>query len=314
MARRITIACPNLSLDRTMAVKSIHRGHVHRSTQSDARGGGKGVNVARALACVGVHATVVGLAAGRTGEAVVAMLQDEGIDTRAVWFEGETRSCLTVVDDDAITVFNEAGDPLSGATWDEFEATVAGALNEGALLVVSGSFPPQTPDDGAARLVEEAHVKGCVAICDTSRSQLAEALTARPDVVTPNLSEALALLEGIEGEAVETGPEARDRGLEAAHALVERGAACALVTLGAVGAVSSRRGHAGVWPAPTVDVVNPVGAGDCLVAGLAWGLSTGEDFDGCIRRGLAMSAASCETFPAGLLDVDRYEELLRSVN
>jgi fructose-1-phosphate kinase PfkB-like protein len=60
-------------------------------------------------------------------------------------------------------------------------------------------------------------------------------------------------------------------------------------------------------------VVNPVGAGDCLVAGLAWGLSTGADLRDSIPAAIAMAAASCETYFAGHLDNGRFHELRTAV-
>lgn len=102
------IACPNLSLDRTMRVEGLALGRVHRSARSDTRGGGKGVNVARALRHMEWDSLVIGLAGGRTGEAVVGLLQDEGLAHIAVDSPGETRSCLSIVSNSSLTVFNES--------------------------------------------------------------------------------------------------------------------------------------------------------------------------------------------------------------
>jgi fructose-1-phosphate kinase PfkB-like protein len=98
----------------------------------------------------------------------------------------------------------------------------------------------------------------------------------------------------------------------ASRALVERGARAAIVTAGASGAVSHAAGETVRWAPLDVAPLNPVGAGDCLVAGLAWGLASGDDFTASARRGIAMAAASCETFAAGVLERARYEALLAS--
>jgi fructose-1-phosphate kinase PfkB-like protein len=67
-----------------------------------------------------------------------------------------------------------------------------------------------------------------------------------------------------------------------------------------------------VLSAHTVSAVNPVGAGDCLVAGLAEGYATGRRLVESARRGMAMAAAGCETLAAGAFERDRFEQLLRS--
>ncbi|CAN5586675.1 1-phosphofructokinase family hexose kinase [soil metagenome] len=311
MTRRILIASPNLSLDRTIAVESVALGRVHRSMISDARGGGKGVNVARALGCIGFGATVVGLAGGRTGDAVVGLLQDEGIDTVAVRCDGETRSCLTVLATaERITVFNESGPAVSSEEWDAFHAEVEARVDPDTLFVCSGSFPPEAPDDGAARLIDAARRKGCFTICDTSRAQLANVLGARPDIVTPNLAEARTVLEGSTEERIDEEGDALESAAAAAEALTQHGPKAALVTAGRAGAAVACNGDTMSWRAFPVSVLNPVGAGDCVVAGLASGIVSGQDLGAAAYRGLAMAAASCETFAAGLLDRHRYEELL----
>ena len=159
--KRTLIACPNLSLDRTIRVERAALGSVHRSIESDVRGGGKGVNVARALKCMGRDVLVVGLSAGRSGQAVLGLLEDEGIDTIATNVKGETRSCLTVLSEQAPTVFNETGPRIDDAVWERFESTVAEQLDEAGLFVFSGSLPPGAPAGSAAGLIDRARAAGC---------------------------------------------------------------------------------------------------------------------------------------------------------
>ena len=309
MPAPIVVAGPNLSLDRTISIDRLEVGHVHRSSASDARGGGKGVNVVRALSCVGVNAEVLGFAGGHTGQAVTGLLDEEGIKARAVTVEGESRSCLTVLAAGDVTVFNESGVRIDDSSWRAYENLVRSALDQGGVFVCSGSFPPGAPEEGAARLIEIARARGCLTICDVAGALLDNALGANPDVVTPNLAEVTELLEGSTGEPVEPGPYAVERGADSARALVEGGAEAAVVTLSAAGAVSCYAGTVETWRPLPIRVVNPVGAGDCLVAGLAWGLSTGAGVRESIPTALAMAAASCETYFAGRIDRNRFHEL-----
>lgn len=306
----ILIACPNPSLDRTIEVPRLEPGHVHRATAVDVRGGGKGVNVARALACIGSTGRVVALLGGRIGDVVHALLADEGIDTIAVSSTGETRSCITALGGASATVFNEPGPSIDAATWARFEEAVAHAVEPESVFVCSGSFPLGAPPDAAARLIALARERGAITICDTSGAQLERALAAGPNLITPNLAEAQAVLEGAESEPMDSGTDAVERAAAAAVALRERGPAAVLVTVGAAGAALAQRSGTTTFAAPPVELCNPVGAGDCLVAGIAYGLAASEELAAASRRGIAMAAASCETFPAGLLDPARAEWFL----
>jgi 1-phosphofructokinase family hexose kinase len=305
----IVIACPNLSLDRTMLVEGLALGRVHRSARSDIRGGGKGVNVARALRHMGRESLVIGLAGGRTGEAVVGLLQDEGLALVALDSPGETRSCLSVISDGSMTVFNESGPRLDEVVWSRYEAAVLEGLADGDLLVCSGSFQPGTPDDAAARLVAGARERGCLTVCDTSRAHLARALAARPDIIKPNLPEALGVLGETDGEPVEAGADALQRAQGAALRLLERGPRIVIVSAGEAGLVYATEGRAHTVEAQRVNVLNPVGAGDCLVAGVALELSRGASLHDALLTGTAMGAAGCETFAAGSVDPERVRAL-----
>jgi 1-phosphofructokinase family hexose kinase len=307
----IFVACPNLSLDRTMSVDRVDAGHVHRSDRADVRGGGKGVNVARALGCVGTRSSVATIVAGRTGEAAIGLLADEGVDVTTTRTSGETRSCLTVLTGNGATVFNESGPRIDGAAWRRFSSAIDGWMPHGCIFVCSGSWPPGSPDDAAAQLIAMATKRGCTTICDTARAQLAVALDVKPDVIKPNIDEALAVLGEGNQERVEAPRRMKDA-RRAATTLVGRGPAAVVVSAGASGVVLAQRDGVTEFRAHRVKVVNPIGAGDSLVAGIADSLSRGEELKASVRWGIAMAAASCETFAAGALDKDRARALYAS--
>jgi tagatose 6-phosphate kinase len=304
----IFVACPNLSLDRTIALDDFQPGRVHRSNKSDIRGGGKGINVARALACIGSRGRVAGIAAGHTGDAVLGLLADEGLDISTTRTSGETRSCLTVLAAEKITVFNEAGPRIDEEDWVRYKSAVSEWLTPGSVFICSGSWPPGAPENAAAELVGVAAERACTTICDTSRKQLNAALESRPDVIKPNLDEALAILEGVEYERVDPAG-GLDIALSAANVLLERGPGAVVVSAGAAGAVLATRHGTIKYPSPRIRVVNPVGAGDCLVAGIADALARDDALEDAVRWGVAMAAASCETFAAGVLQADRAADL-----
>jgi tagatose 6-phosphate kinase len=308
----IFVACPNLSLDRTMAVDRVEVGHVHRSDRADVRGGGKGVNVARALGCVGTRSSVATIAAGRTGDAALGLLADEGIDVTTTRTSGETRSCLTVLTGNGATVFNESGPRIDGAAWRRYRSAIDDWLPPGCIFVCSGSWPPGSPDDAAAQLIAIAAERGCTTICDTGRAQLAVALDVKPDVIKPNIDEALAVLGEGTQERVEA-PRRMTDARRAATTLAGRGPPGVVVSAGASGVVLAQRNN-GVteFQAHRVRVVNPIGAGDSLVAGIADALARGEELTASVRWGIAMAAASCETFAAGVLDDIRAHGLYAS--
>jgi 1-phosphofructokinase family hexose kinase len=293
----------------------LRAGHVLRFDEVAVVAGGKGVNVARVALALEAPAVLVGLLPGHTGAAAAAMLADEGIALRGVAVGGELRAAVIVLEPAGrVTVLNEPGPPLAAGDWDRYEAAVVGELDgaRGAtpareVLVCSGSLPPGAPPDAYARLVACAHERGALAIVDAVGEQLAAALAAGADVVTPNLAEAEAFLHGHAEEAVEVEERAaaRARATAAADELVRRGARHAVVTAGAAGAALAGADGSAWLPAPSVVARNPVGAGDSFVGGTAVALERGEPLATAVRFGVACAAASVETETAGLIDPAR---------
>src|SRR5262249_27065507 len=82
----------------------------------------------------------------------------------------------------------------------------------------------------------------------------------------------------------------------------DHGVRCAVITDGP-GPVLARYDdqHFRAEP-PQVEVVNPVGSGDCLVAGLIDGWLANLGHEETLRRGLACALANAQTWDAGDID------------
>ena len=300
------IAGPNLTLDRIVRIDELRPGEVLRFADATIAPGGKGVNVARVCRTLGFPAVLVALAPGRTGRAVVELLQDEGLDLDAVATGGEARVASIVLERSGrVTVLNEPGPTIGGEDWGAFEAAVTERLPGHRFLVCIGSTPPGSPPDAYGRLVRLARDRGVSSLVDASGESLTRALEAGPDLVTPNLAEAEGILAGEDSQpAAERSTDDRDRAQEAAAAMVARGAGTAVVTVGAGVAVDGRTER---WwiDAPSVMVRNPIGAGDSLVGGLVGSLERGDDLRHAIGLGVAAASASVETELPGLIDGER---------
>jgi 1-phosphofructokinase family hexose kinase len=309
------IAGPNLTIDRTSNLGELRPGDVLRLADVVVTPGGKGLNVARAALALGVPARLVAFVPGHTGAAAAALIAEEGVDLVAVPSPGEIRSTSVILEASGrATVLNEPGPTLDAGDWAAYEAAVAAALGDHAVLVGSGSLPPGAPEDAYARLVVRAREAGRRSVIDTNPAALRAALSAAPDVVTPNLAEAEGLLHGRGDESVETSPDAPEHALAAARGLVERGAVAAIVTAAAAGAAVAIAGEQAFVAAPHAQVRNPIGAGDVLTSALSAALERGDDVFAATRAGVAAAAASVEAPKAGVLEPSRMAELLAATH
>jgi fructose-1-phosphate kinase PfkB-like protein len=157
-----------------------------------------------------------------------------------------------------------------------------------------------------------------LAVVDAAREALDQVLPAEPDVVSPNLAEAEALLYGRPDEAVEAaGVDVLDRAATAALALQARGARAALVSAGRHGVAGVDEAGTFRLGAPAVTEVNPIGAGDALVAGVAVALERGSTLREAVTLGVATATASVAHPLAGGVEPDALaaalEQLRREV-
>ncbi|GAA0514265.1 1-phosphofructokinase [Saccharopolyspora subtropica] len=278
----IVTVTPNPSLDRTVQIDRLVPGAVHRSIRVHLDPGGKGVNVARALAAADVPTLAVLPTGGAEGAQLAELLAPEAVPVVEVPVQAPTRTNVAVVEADGTTSkFNEPGPELTPDEVAALERTAADLAARAHWLVTCGSLPAGCPDDLHARIVRAARRSGAQVAVDASGPALGLACAAAPDLVKPNLAE-LAELAG--------GP-LRDLGdvLDVAHRLRADGVRTVLVSLGQLGAVLVA--DTGTWHATSVatQVRSTVGAGDAMLAGF---LRAGGTGPAALRTAVAYGTAA----------------------
>lgn len=317
------IVTPNPAVDHTVRLAELRPGEVIRTGPGVSVAGGKGGNVARAAACLGVRATVLAAVPQTGGEHLRSLYAAEGFALVTVPVAGGVRTCTALLEDGGrVTLLNEPGARSEPGDWDRLMGALERLLADPAAapgpVVCSGSLPPGAPADAYALVVRVGHGAGREVLVDASGRPLSLAIAAGADLVCPNLSEAETVTAGGSGApAVESvHDDAGDvpaRAAAAATALHASGARWAVVTAGAAGAAFAGAGAAGWLPAPGVRVRNPIGAGDSFLAGVATARMAGRDWPAAIRRGLAAGSASVEQDGAGVVDPARVDELERQI-
>jgi 1-phosphofructokinase len=294
----IVTVTANPSLDRTIEVDALRRGDVLRARASRLDAGGKGVNVARALAANGHKATAVLPCGGAEGSQLTALLAESGLDLVAVPIDGTVRSNVTVVElDGTTTKLNEPGPSLTTAELLALAEAACLAAEHADWVVVSGSLPPGAPADAYARLLARLQQESTRIALDTSGDALRAALPGRPYLIKPNREE----LAEVTGRTVRT----LDETLEATEVLRAQGIHAVLTSLGKDGAVLVDGD--GCWhaSAPAVEPRSTVGAGDALLAGfLAAGGRGPLALAEAVAWGSAATALPGSRMP-GPTDIDR---------
>lgn len=301
----------NAALDRTLTVPNFQAGFRHRASESLTLPGGKGVNIARALKSLGQPVIATGLAGGKTGTRIVEDLTAEGILNDFVRIRGESRTSTAIIDptSNIQTEVNEAGPEVSARELNAFLEKFTYIAKGADVVILAGSLPRKAKDSFYRELIKALTSSEATVVLDTAGEPLHLAIKAGPDIVSPNVFEAEALIGHEFGDDADF--------LNAARQLGRLGAGSGMITH-AGGCYAYIRGNdadEAVYKVqtPPLDPISTVGSGDAFLAGFVSARLSGNSPEECLRYGVACGAANTQKYGAGVFDVHDVKRLLSRV-
>jgi 1-phosphofructokinase family hexose kinase len=284
----IVTVTPNPVLDRTLTVPRIVFNAMMRATSSRLDWDGKGLNVSRALHALGVESVAMGFIGGATGQVLARGLDDMGIATDFVPVAGETRTNVIITDTERYVKANEAGPTVQAREAAALLERVRQRVRPGEVWVFCGSLPPGLPLDFYAGLIALVQTRGARALLDSSGEALRLGCEAGPYLVKPNTIEAAQMMQEENLPEIHSDADA----LRAVGFFLERGIEWVALSLGAGGLLLASEQETVRARPPRVRARNPVGAGDALLAGVAYALARGLGPGEVARWGVAAGTAA----------------------
>lgn len=276
----------NPAIDKTVVIENLHPGGVNRILSSREDAGGKGINVSKCLKNLGQESMAAMILAGQTGKRLDAMLKEMKIHILPIHADGDNRTNLKIIDPvrEENTDINETGPRIDMELLEQLKKKLGYSVAKGDIVVLSGSLPKGTPTELYADWAKYFGKLGACVYVDADGVPMQKALTAIPYMIKPNNEELAALLdkERLTREEMVT---------EGLH-LHEMGIAEVVISLGGDGAIFISRD--GVFQAEglQVSVKSTVGAGDSMVAAMAFAQARNLSREETIRLAVAMGAAS----------------------
>jgi 1-phosphofructokinase family hexose kinase len=297
----------NPALDRRVVIEYWARGKTQRCVETRETPGGKGLNVAMAAKTLGADVRLMGFAGGHRGKLLEAAVRETGIRAKWLWVPEETRISTFVHEKkgNVVTEFLEPGPHVPEKSAQELIDVVASSPKSAKVACLSGGLPPGLGNEYYARLIRAWQERGVFTLLDTSGPPLRQALRANPDLVKLNREEAQAATQ----MDIRTQAEA----LAALQKVVKIGARAAVISLGGRGALVWWKGRCGVLTLPKVLAKNPVGAGDCMVAGIATAIANRENDDDIFLAGAAAGTAKAICEETGRLRIEDFRQLRSNV-
>ena len=247
--------------------------------------GGGGINVSKAIARLGRKSLAVFTAGGASGQLLEDLIKKEDIDYQVVEIKNWTRESFTAVDSltNSQYRFGMPGAEIFKEESDEILRRIEQLKPD--YLVASGSLPPKIGDNFYEKVAAVSRKIGSNLIIDTSGEPLKCAIDEGVYLLKPNVSE-LAKLVGAETLEMDEVDDA------AREIIAKGGCEIVVVSLGPQGAMLVTKDFCEHIPAPPVQKKSTVGAGDSMVGGMVWALSSGKTLQEMLRWGVACGSAA----------------------
>ena len=305
------ILCVTLNpcLDKTLTVPDWQPGENIRATAVREVVGGKGNNVARALRRLGRPARPATFLGGSVGHRCAELWQDEsGLDPLIVPTMAATREIVTVhAPQVASTAFFDPDPAISSDEAATLLQRIETELDgeEVTALTLSGSSPSRATHQVYSDLIALAESRQVPVFLDTYGPALEAIWGFWPETISLNRREAGLLLRQ---------PDPPDHSIDQLLASWgRRGVRVAVVTDGPGDLLARIDGQRYRATPPRIDPVNPIGSGDCLLAGLVDARLSKLDPADTLRRAIAMATANALVWDAGAVDPETVERLMGEV-
>jgi len=295
----------NPAIDRTVSISNFKAGAVNRVESVRSNPGGKGVNVASALADHGHGVAVTGFLGRSNAGAFEELFTQKKIADHFVRIAGQTRIGIKITDPVKVET-TDINFPGPAPTQEEVAMARAQiAALEAEWFVVAGSVPPGV-DTGIYRdIITDLRRRGRKILLDTSGDPFPLALAAQPTAIKPNIHE----FEAYIGRSL---PNEKEM-IAAARELIDRGVELVVVSMGKEGACFVTARESFVARPPDIEVQSTVGAGDAMVAGILSAQLQKLPLRECARLATAFSIDRLTRLGSGLSSRGAIETAMQKV-
>ncbi len=298
------IACLSLNpaIDLTYEINVLKHDQKSRALATSYDPGGTGINVGRALEKLNANSHTYCIIAGKMGAFLESMMIQELSNIYTLQIEGETRINTTLLQHSPACQYeiNALGPSISSNQLDEIVQHFLAGCKRG-IGILTGSLPPCVSDDTYSQINIAVKKQGGRCIVDAPLSVMKETLPSKPFLIKPNLHE----LEKLQNKSLNSIEEIA---LEA-RKLVQQGIDIVCVSLAERGAILTDQENSFFCNSPDILVHSTVGAGDSMVAGLAYALAKNHTSEQALKFAIACGAGTAKKAGTQLFNVEELNVL-----
>ena len=264
----VTVTC-NPAIDKT-----VYEDH------TDFNIGGKGINVSKVLKKLNTDSICTGFLGKENAQVFYDELDKSGIGHHFIEIDGKARTNSKYIRNNELIEDNEKGPDVNDESIDKLKEYLETLSND--IVVISGSAPKNIDSSFYKDLVELLKRHDNYVIADCANDLFKEVVKAKPDMIKPNKDEICTYFKLDYNKDIII-DKCRNLNIDTI-----------CISLGSEGALFLKDDYVYEVEPLEVKYVSPVGCGDALVAGMAYGKYNNLEFEDCIRMAIACASASVE--------------------
>ena len=298
------VICLNPTIQKTIILNKLVENEVNRSSEYRTDPSGKGVNTARVLTQLGaeaVHLTQSGDRGGYFRE----LTRKDNLTLVTAPNTSYIRTCTTLINKkkNTVTEIVEESPPVDSGTEREVLDLYTNLLRESKNVIITGSKAAGFTDTLFPQMVTLAKVAGKTVILDYRGKDLLNSIPYMPDFIKINFPEFVSTFFsgysiGEHEENLELKKLVKEKMKELLHlysirTILTRGSMPVLfIDCGAV--IKEEKIH-------PVKVINTIGSGDAVTAGIAFTLNQGKSLEEAVKFGIECGAKNAALPKPGVI-------------
>lgn len=297
----------NPAIDLTYEINHLTHDQKSRASSTSYDPGGTGINVGRALEKLKAHSYTCCIIAGKMGEFLDSMMKQELDNSYCLKVEGETRINTTILQQSPRQQFeiNATGPAITLHQLDQIVDQFLTLCGQG-IGILTGSLPLGIPDNTYHDINTKLQKQGGHCIIDAPVAVMKKTLKSKPFLIKPNLHE----LEILTGKTLiginQIATEARQ--------LVQQGITNVCVSLGENGGILTDSDNSYYCKSADITTHSTVGAGDSMVAGLAYGFAHNKSPEQTLKLAVACGAGTAQQPGTQLFKAEELDSLVKQIS
>lgn len=301
--------CLNPVIDRIYYVDHFAVGRQFKEVSPRIYNGGKGINVARVIACLGEPCVLYTFAGGTTGQQIVEEMQSLGVKLRVFPLNGETRTTINIIDraSGLETEITEPGAAIASEQEEDLLHVLSEEIASGDIVICSGIPLPGMSVDIYRRIAAICKEAGARCVLDVNSVYLKAAFPAPYAMVKPNYDELLSLCDT-------DMPFSDENMIRLGKRVMEMGPQSLLISAGAEGGILLCKEQIERARFPRQEgIKSTIGSGDATVAGYCVGMVRGLSARESLRLAMACGICNAKFSRVGYVERDMVDRLLKQI-